>query len=111
MTAVPPSGRHRLVLASASAARLRVLRDAGFDPAVAVSGEPEDVDGLDTATAVVALAGRKAEAVAPSWPDALVLGCDSMLDVDGVALGKPASPAEAATWLRRHSGRDATLHT
>ena len=84
----------QLVLASASTARRRVLRAAGFDPQVAVSGVREDVGTMTTARAVVVLAERKASAVAPGFPESLVLGCDSMLDLDGVALGKPASAEE-----------------
>lgn len=80
-----------LVLASSSAARLRVLRDAGIDPEVVVSWVPETFeDGLGTAAAVQLLAERKASAVAGQRPGALVLGCDSLLDLDQVALGKPA---------------------
>jgi septum formation protein len=101
----------RLILASASPARLRVLRDAGFDPEVVVSGVSEEVDVADTARAVVVLAGRKGSAVAGSYPDSLVLACDSLLDLDGVALGKPSNPADATDMWRRLSGRQGTLHT
>jgi septum formation protein len=100
-----------LVLASGSAARLRVLRDAGLDPEVVVSGVDEGIEALDTPAAVMALARRKALAVAERRPDALVVGCDSMLDADGLAMGKPASPEEALSWCRRLSGREATLYT
>ena len=101
----------RLVLASGSASRLRVLRDAGFDPDVVVSGVSEEIDGLIPSQSVVALAERKASAVAGQCLDCLVLGCDSMLEVDGEALGKPTSGAEATDMWRRLSGREATLHT
>ena len=101
-----------LVLASASAGRLRVLRDAGIDPEVVVSGVDESAgDDLDTAALVALLAERKASAVAARHPDALVLGCDSLLDLDQAAFGKPSSAARAAAMWKQLSGREATLFT
>lgn len=100
----------RLVLASASAARRRVLTDAGLRFEVAVSGVDETATG-DARTTVAALAAAKAEAVAARLERGLVLGCDSLLDVDGDALGKPADAATAAAVCRRLRGRAATLFT
>lgn len=95
-----------LVLASASPARLRLLRDAGFDPKVVVSGVPEDVDDVEV------LAVRKASAVAATLDgDAVVVGCDSMLLLDGVHLGKPTDPDEARERWRAMRGRTGTLRT
>ncbi len=108
----PASVAPRLILASSSGARLRVLRGAGIEPVVVVSGVDETTEHrLDTPELVVVLAERKASAVAATRPGALVLGCDSMLDVDGQACGKPASPADAAAMWHRLSGRAATLFT
>ena len=108
MQPAPPA----LVLASGSAGRLRVLRDAGIDPRVVVSGVDETTgDGLDTAAVVATLAERKATAVAGRCPGALVLGCDSLLELDQVTFGKPASAGQAAEVWRRLSGREATLFT
>jgi septum formation protein len=101
----------RLVLASSSASRLRVLRDAGFDPVVVVSGVGEEFEGLTPIEAVEAIAERKALAVAERCQDGLVIGCDSMLELDGEALGKPASGSEVKEIWRRLSGRQATLNT
>ena len=102
----------RFVLASGSAGRLKVLRDAGIDPEVVVSGADEsDEDGLSPADLVQRLAERKAAAVARLCPDALVLGCDSLLDLDGAALGKPRSGDEAAAMWHRLAGQDAALLT
>jgi septum formation protein len=101
----------RLVLASSSEARLRVLHQAGIFPEVCVSGVDEDAGGLPTEEAVLVLAERKASAVAPRFGDSLVLGCDSLLDLDGVTFGKPGSATEAAQVWSRLSGRTATLHT
>jgi septum formation protein len=103
---------HSLVLASGSPARLRLLRGAGLDPEVVVSGVDEtNHEGLATADLVVALARRKAEAVAVLRPGALILGCDSMLDFDGEAVGKPATPQDAADVWHRLAGREGTLLT
>jgi septum formation protein len=101
----------RLVLASGSPARLRLLRAAGFDPVVMVSGVPEDDLDVTPRRLVALLAERKATAVAPHAGDALVIGCDSMLEVDGVAHGKPASPEAAAAHWRRIRGANGTLLT
>ncbi|HEX3922841.1 MAG TPA: Maf family nucleotide pyrophosphatase [Streptosporangiaceae bacterium] len=101
-----------LVLASGSAGRLRVLRDAGLDPEVVVSGVDETTEaGLGTAEIVGILAERKAAAVAAERPLDLVLGCDSLLELDQASWGKPASPAQAAAMWRRQSGREGTLWT
>ena len=114
MTGVPPAGGppRRFVLASASPARLRLLRDAGFDPVVRVSGVDEEaVTAPDPASLAGVLARAKAAAVAAAEEDALVLGCDSVLDVDGEAQGKPASPEQAVARWGRLAGREAVLVT
>lgn len=103
----------QLVLASASPSRLTVLRAAGFAPEVVVSEVPEDgVDHLPAAKAAVALAERKASAVAARLgAGALVVGCDSMLAIDGTVRGKPSSIDEARSWLRAWRGRTGVLVT
>lgn len=103
----------RFVLASASPARLRTLRGAGVEPEVIVSGVDEDALSADSpAELVQVLATAKALAVASQITDsALLLGCDSMLELDGVALGKPASAEEAVLRWKSMRGRSGVLHT
>jgi septum formation protein len=101
-----------VVLASASPARLAVLRGAGLNPKVVVSHVDESVF---TARTTAELAGRlaqaKAEAVAADEKTGLVIGCDSLLDFRGRSLGKPRSPVAASALWRELSGQTASLVT
>jgi septum formation protein len=104
--------RLSLVLASASTARTQLLSSAGIEHRVEVSHVDESqLNHLPARERVLALATAKAEAVAARISDALVLGCDSLLDVDGRALGKPGSAREAAECWQLFAGRTALLHT
>ncbi|MCI9889589.1 septum formation inhibitor Maf [Micrococcales bacterium 31B] len=127
-----------LLLASQSPARLKTLRGAGIEPIVVVSGVDEDAaieaatERLGTPTpsdVALLLAQAKAQAVATALAEdaievpgvhsekedlefsGLVLGCDSVFELDGVAYGKPESAAEAIERIKLASGRTGTLHT
>jgi septum formation protein len=103
----------RVVLASASPARLATLTAAGIDPEVIVSGVDEDrITSTDAANLAAALAQLKCRAVADRVEgDALVIGCDSVLAFEGEIFGKPAGPVEAAGRWRRMRGSSGVLHT
>ena len=102
----------RLILASASPARLKTLRAAGLDPEVVVSGvDEEGVEADNIAELALKLARLKAVAVAATQSRALVIGCDSVLELDGEALGKPVDEAEAIGRWQRMRGRSCVLHT
>ncbi len=106
----------RFILASASPARLKLLQAAGIQPEVVVSGVDEDDASGSPAEVALLLAQRKAEAVAarvsaPRDGSALVLGCDSVLDLDGVPLGKPADAEDAVRRWHQMAGRSGVLRT
>jgi septum formation protein len=107
----------RFVLASASPGRRALLHRAGVTPEVIVSGVDEDaltatLGPTSTSELVGSLASAKASDVAADVDGpAIVVGCDSMLDLDGVALGKPGSVAAAIDRWQLLRGRSGTLMT
>lgn len=102
----------RLVLASASPARLQLLRQAGLSPEVVVSGYDESaVRSPRVGELVALLATAKAQTVATDLDDALVIGADSLLEFRGEPLGKPVDAADVRARWRRMAGRSGTLHT
>ena len=109
-----------LVLASASPARRRLLANAGLEPSIVVSSVDEDAvtaaaretyGELVAEDVALVLARAKAEDVADQIGDAVVIGCDSVLDLDGEIHGKPSSAAEATARWRQMRGRSGVLHT
>lgn len=111
----------RVVLASASPGRLSILRNAGIDPLVIVSGVDENAviaehKGAPPGEVVRALAAAKADEAAGSLPpdvadDCVVIGCDSMLYVDGQLRGKPGKPEAALAQWQSMGGQAGQLYT
>lgn len=102
----------RLILASASPARLSTLQRAGLDPEVMVSGIDESaVDHTEAPETAGRLAQLKCRAVHRRAGDAVVIGCDSVLEFDGQIFGKPAGACDAVRRWRLMRGRSGVLHT
>jgi septum formation protein len=105
----------KIVLASQSTSRRRLLEGAGINPTIIVSNVDEETDffnAMSPADMVIALAVTKAHTVREQidYP-ALIIGCDSTFDVDGVSLGKPGTPDIARERAKKISGRSGLLHT
>ncbi|KQX69955.1 nucleoside triphosphate pyrophosphatase [Angustibacter sp. Root456] len=121
MTSSAPDPRAlTLVLASQSPARLKTLRSAGVEPQVQVSQVDEEAveaaaretyGELDADQVALLLARAKAEDVAATLDDCLVLGCDSVLELAGEQHGKPRDAAEATARWQRMRGGSGVLHT
>jgi len=105
----------KIVLASQSTSRRRLLEGAGITPTVIVSNVDEETDffnAMSPADMVIALAVTKAHTVREliDYP-ALIIGCDSTFDVDGISFGKPGTPEIARERAKKISGRSGLLHT
>ena len=105
----------RIVLASQSTSRRRLLEDAGLKPTIIVSNVDEETDffnAMAPVDMVIALAIAKAHTVREmiDYP-AIIIGCDSTFDVDGVSFGKPGTPEIAVERAKKISGRTGLLHT
>ncbi|NBU58003.1 MAG: septum formation inhibitor Maf [Actinobacteria bacterium] len=105
----------RIVLASQSKSRRTLLEDAGLTPTIIVSNVDEETDFFNAMTPqdmVIALAISKAHTVREmiNYP-AIIIGCDSTFDVDGVSFGKPGTPEIAIERAKKISGRTGLLHT
>jgi septum formation protein len=105
----------KIVLASQSTSRRRLLEGAGINPTIIVSNVDEETDffnAMSPADMVIALAVTKAHTVLEQidYP-ALIIGCDSTFDVDGVSFGKPGTPEIARERAKKISGRSGLLHT
>jgi septum formation protein len=114
---VPTTNPPHLVLASASPARLQLLRAAGIRPEVLVSGVDESTVTAERAEELcLELARLKAYAIAgrlraTAAPGTLVLGCDSVLAFGGEILGKPADAEDATARWQKMRGRAGVLHS
>jgi septum formation protein len=105
----------RIVLASQSTSRRRLLEDAGLKPTIIVSNVDEETDffnAMKPEDMVIALAISKAHTVREmiDYP-AIIIGCDSTFDVDGVSFGKPGTAEVAVERAKKISGRTGLLHT
>lgn len=106
----------RFVLASSSPARLRTLRRAGIEPTVLVPGVDEDkVSAPEPKRLAAELARVKAEAVLAQMGEVdeptVLVACDSLVEMDSQAYGKPGSVERTIACWQALRGRSATLHT
>jgi septum formation protein len=105
----------RIVLASQSTSRRRLLEDAGLKPTIVVSHVDEETEffnAMNPKDMVIALAIAKAHTVREmvDYP-AIIIGCDSTFDVDGASFGKPGTADVARERAKKISGRSGILHT
>ncbi|MCM1365476.1 MAG: Maf family protein [Ruminococcus sp.] len=102
----------KFIVASASPRRKEILQNAGYDFLVIASQADETLpDDISAEDAVRELAKRKALSVSAENENAVVLGCDTVVAIDGKILGKPQNADDAAKMLNSLSGRTHTVYT
>jgi septum formation protein len=105
----------KIILASASVSRRRLLESAGLTPTIMISHVDEETDffnALSPSDMVIALAITKAHTIRESidFP-AIIIGCDSTFEFEGKSLGKPGTPEVAFARAKRVQGNSGLLHT
>ncbi|WP_417597707.1 Maf family protein [Pararhodobacter oceanensis] len=107
-----------LTLASGSSIRATLLRNAGIDFGVKIARIDEEMirlsleaEGATPRDIADALAEHKAAKIANKHPEALVLGCDQLLECEGKIFAKPQNPADAMAQLQALRGKSHRLHT
>ncbi|MFM8906617.1 MAG: Maf family protein, partial [Actinomycetota bacterium] len=108
----PTAHRQQFVLASRSPRRIDLLQRIGRNPVI----DPADIDesmrqGESAVDYVQRLSAEKAQAVLARHPEAVVLGADTCVELDGVVHGQPADRDDARRTLRTLSGRTHNVHT
>lgn len=102
----------RFILASASPRRAEILKNAGFDFEIIVSDADESLpDSIPVSEAVLRLSKVKAESVSKKYPGAVVLGCDTVVSLDGTVMGKPKDDRHAFEMLNALSGKIHQVYT
>lgn len=101
----------KLILASASPRRSEILRAAGFHFDTVAADVDENLGESRPGRLVTELSIKKAYAVAKRYPDAAVIGADTIVNVSGEILGKPRDEEDAARMLKQLSGRIHTVYT
>ncbi len=102
----------RIILASGSPRRRHLLRQIGISFTADESSVPEDTDGYGSPSEIVLdLSRRKAAEVASRYPEAYIIGADTIVVLDGTVLGKPANAGDAGRMLRLLSGRTHEVYT
>lgn len=103
--------KQRLILASASPRRRQLMEQIGLEAEVIPSRAEETVEGCDPAQVVENLSRKKAEEVHGRFPDAVVIGADTVVAAEGRILGKPAGPGEAEEILGLLQGKVHQVYT
>ena len=102
----------RLVLASKSPRRIQLLSDMGLQFVIAPASIDEShYEARTPLELALRVATAKAQCIAADYPDSIVLAADTVVDIDGISLGKPTTDREATRMLKTLSGRSHSVHT
>lgn len=102
----------KIILASGSPRRRKILSEMGYDFEIAVADVDENIiPDEPPRNHVLRLSSKKAEKVADDYPDDIVIGADTAVVLNGEILGKPVSESDAFEMLKWLSGKTHTVYT